>query len=127
MVFRASKTGGGAEVSWRSVHRSGLCEKCHTRLEDVETGKVNVKGKPITALKCPQCGHNLGELIVAQRKRGRWFMYFFGNWDKHRAAYCEKHRHDKLPVAFRDGKFSVSTILFTIKLKRRGEWDVQVS
>lgn len=123
MVLRTSKTGGGAGVSWEAVHRSGLCENCHTRLEDFDTGELNKRGLPIIALKCPQCGGSLGELIAAQMKRGRWFTYFFGNWDKQRVDYCERHRHNELPVSFREGKVSVATMLFTIKLKLRGQWN----
>ena len=64
-----------------------------------------------------------GELISAQMKRGRWFLYFFGDWDRKRVNYCEKHRHDHVPDNFREGQFSLSTILLTIKLMFRGEWD----
>lgn len=63
-----------------------------------------------------------GKLISAQRKRGRWFLYFFGNWDDNRVKYCEKHRNNHLPANFREGDFSLSTLLFTLKLKIRGEW-----
>lgn len=123
MVLKVSKTGGGTEVSWEAVHRSGLCEKCLTRLEDFDTGRLNTAGRPVTVVKCPQCGGNLGKLIAAQRKRGRWFMYFFGNWDKQRVDYCERHRCEELPVDFREGKVSVATMLFTTNLKLKGEWD----
>ena len=120
---RQTKTGGGTEVSWQSVHRGGLCEKCHTRLEDVDSGKLNKAGQPFTVVKCPQCGGGLGELIAAQMKRGKWFLYFFGTWDTKRTNYCEKHRHDDVPANFREGEFSLSTILYTFKLKRKGEWN----
>lgn len=123
MVLRTSKAGGGTEVSWEIVHRSGLCEKCRTRLEDFDTGKINTAGRPVTIVKCPQCGGGLGELIAAQRKRGRWFLYFFGNWDKQRVDYCERHRYEELPVGFRLGGFSAATMLFTINLKLKGEWN----
>lgn len=64
-----------------------------------------------------------GELISIQGKRGRWFMYFFGYWDMKRVSYCEKHRHDYVPIDFREGRFNISTILFTLKLKIKGEWN----
>ena len=69
-----------------------------------------------------------GELISAQRKRGRWFQYFFGNWDTLRVAYCELHRHDSLPDEFRAGSFSIKMIIYFLKLKYRGEFiGLQVS
>lgn len=123
MFLRTSKTERGTQISWKAGHRSGLCERCHTRLEDFDTGVLNTAGRPVTIVKCPQCGGTTGELIAAQVKRGRWFLYFLGNWDMQRVNYCEKHRHDQLPVSFREGRFSVSTMLFTIRLKHRGEWN----
>ena len=65
-----------------------------------------------------------GELISAQKKRGRWFLYFFGNWEDRRVAYCEKHRHNHLSEDFREGKLSLAVLLYSLKLKLRGEWDV---
>lgn len=64
-----------------------------------------------------------GELISVQRMRGRWFLYFFGNWDTKRVRYCEKHRRNYVPANFREGEFSISTIVFTLRLIKSGEWD----
>ena len=62
-----------------------------------------------------------GELISVQRNRGRWWLYFFGNWDRKRTNYCEKNRCNHVPHNFREGELSLSTLLFTLKLKVRGE------
>ena len=72
-----------------------------------------------------KAGHRdkAGNLISNMKTRGRWFNYFFGKWDDKRVAYCEKHRHDHVPENFKEGEFSLSTILFTLKLMKRGEWD----
>ena len=113
---RASKTGGGLEASWEATHRSGLCEKCHTRMEDYfDTGK--------RVIKCPQCGGVLGELIAVLKKRGRWFMYFFGNWERERIEYCQRHRRDPVPQSLREGKVSISTMLYTWRKRRAGVWN----
>ena len=63
-----------------------------------------------------------GELISVQRKRGRWFLYFFGDWDRKRAGYCEAHRHDDIPIDFRTGEFSLKSIIFTLELIKQGVW-----
>ena len=77
---------------------------------DVSWGAIHRNGK--------------GELISAQRKRGRWFLYFLGNWEDKRVTYCEKHRHNHLPQDFRAGKLTLPVLVYALKLKMRGEWSV---
>ena len=60
-----------------------------------------------------------GELISSGRTRGKWWLYFFGNWDKWRTNYCEQHRNDRLPQSFRKGEITLSSILVTIKFKKQ--------
>ena len=62
-----------------------------------------------------------GNLIVMEGTRGRWWLYFFGEWDRKRTLYCMKHRRDILPKGFREGVLNLSTLLFTLKI--RGEWN----
>ena len=91
-----SETKGGPKIiEAKEAHRSGKCEKCHVPFKDFDTGNLDEDGEPITIRQCPICGGNVGELIEIQKKRGRWFNYFFGEWDRKRALYCMNHRHYK--------------------------------
>ncbi len=116
-----SKTNGGVVIlEARESHRSGKCQKCHVMFSDFETGEEDEFGK-ITVKQCAICGGNVGELIEVQKKRSRWFNYFFGEWDRKRALYCMKHRDDVLPTGFREGDLTLTNYLFPFKVKRK--WD----
>jgi len=58
-----------------------------------------------------------GALIWSGHTRGKWWLYFFGDWDTWRSNYCEKHRDKKLPQSFRRGELAPLSILATIWLK----------
>ena len=64
-----------------------------------------------------------GEIISAQRDRNRWFLYFFGNWDVDRVAYCELYRNTPLPEDFRTGELTLSMIWRMLKMKINGEFN----
>ena len=108
---------GGLKVSYGAEHRSGNCEKCHLPFVKY----VSHPPVPKIISYCPFCSGMTGELISNQFTRGRWFLYFLGNWDTKRVVYCEKHRTG-LPQSFREGKFWPS-FFYTIKLMLEGEWN----
>lgn len=59
-----------------------------------------------------------GVIISAQRKRGKWWLWAFGEMDTYRVKYCEAHRHDNIPDDFRTGKWSLKAILFFLKVQK---------
>ncbi len=142
-----SKTSGGVVIlKAGEAHRSGKCGKCHVPFTSIENPDYV---EPRTILKsdydidlekyrlvdtrtsiqriqylrqpCAICGGSVGELIEVQKKRSRWFNYFFGEWDRKRALYCMKHRDDVLPTGFREGNLTLINYLFSFKLKSK--WD----
>ena len=58
-----------------------------------------------------------GKLIAGSHTHGKWWMYFFGNWDAWRTGYCEHNRKARLPQSFREGDLTPITIIVTLYLK----------
>lgn len=118
--------GGGIKASFSKTHRGNICEACDTKflLRPKKIGRRirrDNDGNPIMEAYCPNCGGNKGKLISVSKTRGRWYLYFFGNIEEKRVAYCEAHRNDPIPMEFRAGRL-LPTLIFALKLKRRGEW-----
>ena len=58
-----------------------------------------------------------GKLIVGSRTHGKWWVYFFANWDAWRTRYCEKNRKAHLPNSFRKGNITIVSLVTTLYLK----------
>jgi hypothetical protein len=52
-----------------------------------------------------------GYLICHCSSLQGWTLWLLGNWDTERIKYCEAHRHDRVPLAYREGKPTIRVIL----------------
>jgi len=55
-----------------------------------------------------------GRLISIAKDRRFSLLTKYDAW---RIAYCEKHRNQKLPLSFREGKINPFTLLVSVKLR----------
>ena len=117
--------GSGVKASGAMEQRSGDCPTCNNPL-NIPTAEDKAEWRETRLLKrlCPVCGERkLGKLVVRQGTRGRWFRYFFGNWDADRVRYCVLHRYGYVPEPIRKGKITLPLIFHYIKMKIQGEFN----
>jgi len=95
------KAGAGAKATGYTEIRNGICQKCHIPFEEFETGEV-YEGQLVTVRRCPKCGGDLGELLVAfnsEEAKDYWGEIY----QKERIKYAMRHRRDKIPKHLRTG------------------------
>ena len=127
--MESGKTGGGLRVAWGAAHRNGVCEKCHEKFEDFDTGKKDERGHPIMVRLCPTCGGSLGELISRQTSiepprapscltpgcllayiKRAMFYALLANYHARRVTYAEANRHKVILERYRTGEPSPKTM-----------------
>lgn len=124
-IFVNSKTKGGVRTYVGTiVHGDGLCVECGTRLEKILNPDPAIEGvKHLRIIRqCPKCGGRTEGVFAKQPHHGRWWQYFFGEWDRKRAEYSTRHR-EEIPKDFREGKLNLTTLNFTLELMKDGVWD----
>ena len=125
-LLRRSNVSRGIKVSVGDVrHGNGICVRCEGQLVKTLNDEPEIDGEKYHTyvVKCPNCGGKVDRLIVLQPHRGRWWQYFFGEWDRKRAVYCMKFRNLELPEGFREGKLTLTTLAFTMGLIKDDVWD----
>lgn len=61
-----------------------------------------------------------GNLICYCEERFGENAEFLAHWDEWRAKYCDEHRKTRLPISFREGKFTIGNALLSIFLGYKG-------
>ena len=127
-VFRSASTGGGVKFTWGATHRGNLCEQCHIRFEDFDTGEVE-DSVPVIVRQCPKCGGTVGELISRHRSLEApsapmclrlsciWqyakdciLFALLASYEAKRVAYAEANRRNTILERYRIGEPAPQTI-----------------
>jgi len=125
-IFRRSEVSGGTKVWVGNIRQgNGICVKCGGMFVKILNEEPEIEGEKYYkyVVRCQNCGGKVDGLIANQPPHGRWWQYFFGEWDRKRAVYCMRFRKLKLPCGFREGKITLTTLAFTMGLIRDGVWD----
>ena len=88
----------GQKVIGETVIRSGNCEKCHIPLEVIEQ-----EGEKPDSKQCPNCGGNLGELLVrfsSEDTEGFWGQLY----EAERIKFAMRNRRKQIPEYLRTGE-----------------------
>jgi len=104
-------TTAGTEAEGFTEIRSGNCEKCHIPLEVIEQ-----EGEKPDIRRCPNCGRNIGELLVAFNSKEAE-SYWGNQYQKQRIRYAMRHRRDTIPEYLRTGELPPNIATETIKLR----------
>jgi hypothetical protein len=99
----------GTEAEGYTEVRNGICEKCHIPFEVIEQ-----PGEEPDIRRCPQCGGNIDELLVAFSSKDAE-SYWGNQYQKERIIYCMKHRRDKIPMYLRTGKRTLRLRIFGMR------------